>query len=66
MVLRAVSNFDQPPAGSTAAENLAANVSEHSYSAYLPALEADYRVGNKIVSEIVTHWDHYQDHIPAM
>jgi purine nucleoside permease len=66
MVLRAVSNFDQPPAGLTAAENLAANVSEHSYSAYLPALEADYRVGNKIVSEIVTHWDSYQDHIPAM
>jgi purine nucleoside permease len=65
MVLRTVSNFDQPPIGLTAAESLAANASEHNYSAYLPALEADYRVGNKIVAEIVTNWAHYQDHIPG-
>jgi purine nucleoside permease len=66
MVLRTVSNFDQPPAGLTAAESLAANASEHHYSAYLPALEADYRVGNKIVSEIITNWDRYQNHIPGL
>jgi purine nucleoside permease len=65
MVLRTVSNFDQPPVGLTAAESLAANASEHNYSAYLPALEADYRVGSKIVSELVTNWAHYQDHIPG-
>ena len=37
----------------------------HRYSAYMPALEAAYRVGNVVVSEIVTNWDRYQDHIPG-
>jgi purine nucleoside permease len=64
MVLRTVSNFDQPPAGVTAAESLEAN-SAHDYSAYLPALEAAYRVGNAVVSEIVTNWARYQDRIPG-
>ncbi len=64
MVLRTVSNFDQPPTGMTAAESLAANELHH-YSAYLPALEAAYRVGNLVVSEIVTNWDRYQDRIPG-
>jgi purine nucleoside permease len=64
MVLRTVSNFDQPPTGMTAAESLAANA-EHAYSAYLPALEAAYRVGNVVVSEIVTNWDRYRDRIPG-
>jgi purine nucleoside permease len=63
MVLRAVSNFDQPPIGLTAAESLAAN-SMRRYTAYLPALEAVYRVGNVVVSEIVTNWNRYQDRIP--
>jgi purine nucleoside permease len=65
MVLRAVSNFDQPPAGMTAAESLAAN-SAHRYSAYVQALEAAYRVGNVVVSEIVTNWGRYQNHIPGI
>jgi purine nucleoside permease len=64
MVLRTVSNFDQQPTGLTAAESLAASAA-HRYSAYLPALEAAYRVGNVVVSEIVTNWDRYQDHIPG-
>ena len=64
MVLRTVSNFDQPPIGLSAAESLAASAA-HRYSAYLPALEAAYRVGNVIVSEIVTNWGRYQDHIPG-
>ncbi|MGB8535606.1 MAG: hypothetical protein WCD57_04275 [Acidobacteriaceae bacterium] len=55
---------DQPPAGLTAAQSLAANAG-HRYSAYLPALEAAYRVGNVVVSNIVTNWDRYQDHIPG-
>jgi purine nucleoside permease len=63
MVLRAVSNFDQPPIGLTAAESLGAN-STRRYTAYLPALDAVYRVGNVVVSEIVTNWNRYQDHIP--
>jgi purine nucleoside permease len=64
MLLRTVSNFDQPPIGLTAAESLAANAS-HRYSAYVPALEAAYRVGNVVVTDIVTNWDRYQDRIPG-
>jgi purine nucleoside permease len=49
LLLRTASNFDMPPPGVTAAENL-----EHerhgSYAAYLPSLEAAYRVGHVIVS----------------
>jgi purine nucleoside permease len=64
MVLRTVSNFDQPAIGLTPAESLASNAAHH-YSAYLPALEAAYRVGNSVVSEIVTNWARYQDHNPG-
>jgi purine nucleoside permease len=63
MVLRTVSNYDQPAQGATAAESLAANA-EHRYSAYFPALEAAFRVGNVVVTEIVTNWDRYRDQIP--
>jgi len=64
MVLRTISNFDQPAIGLNAAESLAGNAAHH-YSAYLPALEAAYRVGNAVVSEIVTNWARYQDHNPG-
>jgi purine nucleoside permease len=64
MVLRTVSNFDQPAISLTPAESLASNAAHH-YSAYLPALEAAYRVGNSVVSEIVTNWARYQDHNPG-
>ena len=50
--------------GINPAESLAASAG-HKYSAYLPALEAAYRVGNVVVSEIVTNWDRYQDHLPG-
>lgn len=64
MVLRTISNFDQPPANLSAAESLAANAA-HRYSAYLPALEAAYRVGNVVVSEIVANWATYQNAVPG-
>ncbi|HTZ60186.1 MAG TPA: purine nucleoside permease [Acidobacteriaceae bacterium] len=64
MVLRTVSNYDQPAVGSTAAESLSANA-EHRYSAYFPALEAAYRVGNVVVSQIVTNWNICRDQIPG-
>lgn len=64
MVLRTVSNFDQPATGVSAAESLAGSA-VHRYSAYMPALEAAYRVGNTVVSEIVTNWQHYQKQVPG-
>jgi purine nucleoside permease len=61
--LRTASNYDQQRIGITAAESLAETKILH-YSAYLPALEAAYQVGNTVVSEIVANWDRYRDHIP--
>jgi purine nucleoside permease len=52
LVLRTASNYDMPPPGVTAAENLA-RMRLGSYSAYLPSLEAAWRVGNRVVEEWV-------------
>jgi len=50
LILRTASNFDQPPPGLTAAENL--ETEKHgSYAAYLPALEAAYAVGHRVVEQ---------------
>jgi purine nucleoside permease len=59
LVLRTASDFDQPPPGMTAAENLARNAGRQ-YAGYLPALESAWRVGNAVVQEIITHWSKYQ------
>ena len=60
LVLRTASNFDLPPEGVTAAENLA-RTKLGKYSAYLPALEAAWRVGNTVVKELTGNWDKYRD-----
>jgi len=59
LVLRAVSNYDQQPRGLSAAESLARQ-RIGAYAAYLPALEADYRVGHAVVSELLGHWTQYE------
>jgi purine nucleoside permease len=59
LVLRTASDFDQPPPGRTAAQNLARNTGRQ-YVGYLPALESAWRVGNTVVQEIATHWDKYK------
>jgi purine nucleoside permease len=59
MVLRTASDFDQPPPGMTAAENLARNAGRK-YVGYLPALESAWRVGNTVVQEITAHWNKYK------
>jgi purine nucleoside permease len=59
MVLRTASDFDQPPPGMTAAQNLARNAGRQ-YVGYLPALESAWRVGNTVVREITSHWDKYE------
>ncbi len=48
LLLRTASNFDQPPPGVTAAENLQAE-RHGNYTGYLPALEAAYNVGHRVV-----------------
>jgi purine nucleoside permease len=64
LVLRTASNYDQPPPKVTAAENLArTNIGK--YSAYLPALEAAWRVGNTVVGNLLANWPKYRDTTPA-
>jgi len=63
LVLRTISNYDQPPPGLSAAESLAEQ-KVGKYGAYLQALEAAYSVGHPVVEAIVAHWDKYRDHLP--
>jgi len=64
LVLRTVSNFDQQPRGLTAAESLARQ-RVGAYGAYLPSLEAAYRVGHVVVQELLTHWQQYEQTVPS-
>ena len=64
LVLRTVSNFDQPPPGMTAAEGLARTNAGH-YVAFVPALEAAYRVGNTVVEHLLGNWSKFRDVTPA-
>ena len=63
LVLRTASNFDQQRPGVTATESLA-ETKIGSYVAYLPSLEAAWRVGSPVVREIVEKWVQYRDQIP--
>ena len=64
MVLRTASNFDQQRPGISAAESLA-ETKIGTYSAYLPALEAAWRVGRVVVNEIAGKWSEYRDRVPG-
>jgi purine nucleoside permease len=63
LVLRTVSNYDREPPGGSVAESLKEMVSGN-YSAYLPALEAAERVGDKVVRTLVEHWPEFEFSIP--
>ena len=64
LVLRTVSNYDRQPQGLSAAESLARQ-RIGAYAAYLPALEAAYRVGHAVMSELLNHWQTYEATIPS-
>jgi purine nucleoside permease len=64
LVLRTASNYDQQRAGITAAESLA-ETKVTKYSAYIPALEAAYRVGHVVVDSLVANWGQARDAIPG-
>jgi len=64
LVLRTVSNFDQQPRGMSAADSLAMQ-RVGAYAAYLPSLEAAYRVGHTVVNELLTNWAKYEYAIPS-
>ena len=64
LVLRTASDFDQPRPGMTPAQSLALT-KIGKYTGYLPALEAAWRVGNTVVSNLVANWNQYRDRIPG-
>lgn len=63
LVLRTVSNYDREPRGMNAAESLAKQ-RVGAYAAYLPSLEAAYRVGHVVVNELLTNWTKYERAVP--
>jgi purine nucleoside permease len=65
LVLRTVSNYDREPPGTSAADSLKGMVFGN-YSAYLPALQAAETVGDKVVRDIVEHWDERSATIPTV
>lgn len=64
LVLRTASDYDQPPPGETPAQSLATKDSPEHLGGFLPSLEAAFRVGNKVVSDIVKNWDEYSTDLP--
>jgi purine nucleoside permease len=65
LVLRAVSNYDREPPGTTVADSLKTMVSGN-YSAYFPALEAAQLVGDRVVRELIAHWAEHEAAIPSV
>ena len=65
LVLRTASNPSMQYPGITAAESLAAETAGE-YSGYLPALEAAYRAGSRVVEAIAGDWGQYADRVPGM
>jgi len=63
LVLRTISNYDREPPGMPVAESLKEMVSGN-YSAYMPALEDAQIVGDRVVRDIVSHWDERESTIP--
>jgi purine nucleoside permease len=62
LILRTASNFTLPPPGVSAEKSLFTNLATS--PGYLPALDANYRVGSVVVSALLRNWDQYENHIP--
>ena len=62
LILRTASNFTIPPPGISPVKSLFENLA--SSPGYLPSLEANYQVGSIITTELLKHWDQYQNETP--
>lgn len=62
LILRTASNFTMPPAGASTADTLFADLAGS--PGYLPALEANYRVGSVVVKELLRGWKNYSEKVP--
>lgn len=61
LVLRTVSNYSAPPPGKTAAWSTTAPYPDKG----LPAIEAAYSLGNRVVQELLSNWSTYKTTIPG-
>jgi len=62
LVLRTASNFTMQWEGATAYESLSGEkLTGNGYSAYIPSLEAAYKVGSQVVYQLVEDWDEVKD-----
>jgi purine nucleoside permease len=67
LVLRTGSDYTVPASGQTVSQLLASEANEDAaLSAYVPALEAAYRVGSTVVNEIVRNWTRYAEQTPGV
>jgi len=68
LVLRTAANYTAPPKDQSAADLLADESSSDSathLSAYIPSLEAAYRVGSPVVNALSSNWAQYSSHLPS-
>jgi purine nucleoside permease len=66
LVLRTGSDYTVPASGQTVTQLLASEAEEDAaLSAFVPALEAAYRVGSPVVNEIVGNWARYAEQTPG-
>lgn len=63
LVLRTVSNFDREAPGTGAAESLK-SLNTGNYSAYFQSLDAAEKVADRVVREIVAHWNEREATLP--
>ena len=61
LVLRTVSNYSFPPPGKTAAWSTTAPYPDKG----MPAIEAAYGLGNRVVQALLSDWDKYKTTIPG-
>jgi len=63
LILRTGSNYTVPADGVGGAASLARDMGE-GFPNYVPALEAAYTVGARVVEEIIANWNQYADQTP--
>lgn len=63
LILRTASNFDSQRPQITAAESLAENKAG-GYAGFIPSVESAWKVGSRVVHEILTNWKTYRNQMP--
>jgi len=62
MILRTASNYVLQPKGVQANDSLFENLADS--PGYIPALDANYRVGSVVVAELLKDWGKYEKQVP--